>query len=493
MQTYRTVLSRSILAVLLALPIAQPALADDNQLDTALAAVLDQYQFTGKVESTLEDRLGREFDENLAKLGRVLFFDEIVSLHDDNACAGCHGPQAGFGDTQSISYGVVNNAIVGPNRNGTRNERRAPILTNVGFFPTLMLNGRFEATSGDPFDNSQGFTFPAPNDVRFDTPDPLVPNLLTAQAFMPVRTLQEMSGFQGTAGTIDPVFDQFDDGIGAPIPPEPGRDDGIWDIVVERLMDNAQYRQIFQRNFGHGPIRFEWVGQALAEFQIGLLAADAPIDRFARGDTEAMSSGQKRGALLFFGEARCVHCHAVSGAAPEMFSDFVNHVIAVPPVHPLFGVDLANNLLDGPGENEDFGRFRITGDPADKYAFRTPPLRNIGLQPAFFHNGSFLTLEGAIRHHLDVAASLIDYDPAVEGIEEDLHHLGPIQPLLAAIDPILQSPIILDPDEFDDLVEFVRDGLFDEKASPRELCRLIPPRVPSNRPLPAFEGCPGDD
>ena len=59
-------------------------------------------------------------------------------------------------------------------------------------------------------------------------------------------------------------------------------------------------------------------------------------------------------------------------------------------------------IFDGPGEDEDFGLEQVTGDPADRYKFRTSPLRNVALQPAFFHNGAFTRLEDAIRHHLDV-------------------------------------------------------------------------------------------
>src|SRR5262249_41611407 len=70
-------------------------------IDDELARVLDENGFTGRIESTLEARLGRKVDPMLADLGRHLFFDRILGLHGDNACAGCHSPANGFGDTQS--------------------------------------------------------------------------------------------------------------------------------------------------------------------------------------------------------------------------------------------------------------------------------------------------------------------------------------------------------------------------------------------------------
>ena len=62
-----------------------------------------------------------------------------------------------------------------------------------------------------------------------------------------------------------------------------------------------------------------------------------------------------------------------------MFSDFQEHVIGVPQIAPKG----TNNAFDGPGANEDFGKEQVTGDPADRYKFRTSPLRNVAIQPAF--------------------------------------------------------------------------------------------------------------
>ena len=42
-------------------------------------------------------------------------------------------------------------------------------------------------------------------------------------------------------------------------------------------------------------------GKAIAEFEFTLTFADAPIDRFARGERDALTEDEKKGALLFFG------------------------------------------------------------------------------------------------------------------------------------------------------------------------------------------------
>jgi cytochrome c peroxidase len=339
--------------------------------------------FTGRVESTLEKRLGRPLNQRLVDLGRLLFFDNINGLHEDNSCAGCHSPAFGFGDSGSIAIGVDSNRIVGLHREGARNQRRAPMVINSAFFPKLMLNGRFVALSGDPFDNSGGFQFPVPEGTkRFPPHDPRVRTLLAAQGHLAQTELVEMAGFTGTAGTIGADFDAFDNGRGRALPSadaEGFRNEPIREVVLALIDAVPEYRRRFGQVFNGGPpfdegdITFAMVGTALAEFQTSLTFANSPADRFARGDWQAMSDPQKRGALLFFDGLGCVRCHAVAGRSNEMFSDFSNHVLGVPQIAPLFGVGSGNVLFDGPNQDEDFGAEQVSGNSAD--AIASEPLR----------------------------------------------------------------------------------------------------------------------
>jgi cytochrome c peroxidase len=431
----------------------------EDDLDAALGAYLASHQFSGRIASTLELRLGRRIDRPLADLGRLLWFDPIQGLNDDNTCAGCHSPTTGFGDTQSIAIGIDNNGIVGAGRTGPRNQRRTPMAINAAFYPALMWNGRFHAVSGDPFDNSAGFAFPAPEGRTLSH----LPTLLVAQAFIPPTERVEAAGFH-----------------------VPGGNDDLRAAMIARLDADANYRQRFARVFPHvkagGPIGFEDFARAIAEFELTQVYADAPIDRFARGERHAMTPEQKRGAVLFFGKADCVSCHAVSGQSNEMFSDFRNHVAGVPQVAPT----VTNMTFDGPGMNEDFGLEQATGDAADRYAFRTAPLRNVALQPAFMHNGAFTRLEDAIRYHLDATRGAATYGTA--HLPPDLRAaLGPSAPVLARLDPRLRTPVVLTDAELAALVAFVRDGLLDPAARPERLRRLIPERLPSGRAPLHFE------
>jgi cytochrome c peroxidase len=474
--------------------------ADDDRgssLDSRLARVLRQHDYTGRVESTLEDRLGRRIEADLANLGRLLWFDNVHSLHRDNTCAGCHSPTNGFGDTQSIAIGVDNNLLVGPNRTGPRNQRRSPIVVNTAFYPKLMWNGRFFANAapgnnlGDPFSNMFGFMFPAPELASLGYHD----HLLQAQAFIPPTELVEVAGFTGTSHTdLSPRFEVFDNGKGLTVPPADGsgfRNQPIRDTAIGLINATQGYRQAFGKVFPevrHGaPITFDMVGRAIAEFEFTLTFATAPIDRFARGEAGAMTDAEKRGALVFFGQGKCISCHATKGKSNEMFSDFENHVAGIPQLAPLFGANTSNMIYDGPDEDQDFGAMQISGDPEDRYKFRTAPLRNIGLSPAFFHNGAFAKLEDAIRFHLDPTQS---YNPATAGIDADLTvRMGPRVPE-SMLHPLFKNGgIDLSEAQIRDVTQFVKTGLLDPRAKKENLCSMIPKSVPSKLKVLTFEAC----
>lgn len=432
-----------------------------SEVDQQLRALLAAAGFTGRIESTLESRLGRHLDRQLVDLGNLLWFDSLTGLNNDNSCAGCHSPTNGFGDTQSISIGIENNGVVGPHRTGPRNMRRAPMVINTAFYPTLMWNSRFRAISGNPFDNRPGFEFPLPEGMSLSNQ----PHLLAAQAFIPPTERSEVVGF---------TF--------------PGDNNAIRAEVLNRLNGNDAYRKLFGKSFAEvkagAPITFELFGRAIAEFEFSLTFADAPIDRFARGEQNAMSKDEKRGALLFFGTAKCVVCHQVDGQSNEMFSDFQDHVIGIPQIAP----QTTNVTFDGPDQNEDFGREEITGNPADRYKFRTSPLRNVAVQPTFMHNGAFTKLEDAVRYHLNALGAAQQYSPLAQNLASDLTGpLAPIDPVLQRLDPNLATPIQLTDEEFAQLIAFLRTGLLDPRAKPEHLRKLVPQALPSGNGIFVFE------
>jgi len=427
-------------------------------IDWWLQADLKEREFDGRIEERLLERLGRPIHQARAELGRLLFFDPIISLTADNSCSGCHGPNSAFNDGNSIAIGVQNNGVVGPGRRGPHNQRRAPTVVNAVFYPSLMWDSRFEALSLDPFDNSGGFAFPDPEGLSLSGMD----HLLGAQAFTPVVARVEMAGFEFV-----------------------GDHDAMRAEVLRRVVDVDQYRSRFADAFevieAGGEIRYEHLAAAIAEFEFTLVRADAPLDRYVRGDLSALSYDEKAGGRLFFDEAMCAECHIVRGYANQMFSDFEAHVLAVPQVVPAFG----NKPFDGAGD-EDYGLEQHTGRSSDRYKFRTSPLRNVAYQPTFMHNGAYVCLSEAVRHHLNVYKMVEGYSQ--EALDVGLQGSpGPYAAMLDRATGLIAQPQILSELEISQIIAFVAKSLADPGAHPDQLRSLIPLSVPSGLPVHEFE------
>lgn len=126
------------------------------------------------------------------------------------------------------------------------------------------------------------------------------------------------------------------------------------------------YVQQFQIVFGNQPNRQD-IARALAAFQRTLVTSPSPVDRFLRGDKQALSPDAKRGMELFTGEAGCIECHR----GPAL-SDGKFYRLGLPSM--------------------DEGRAKITDKPEDRFRFRTPSLRNVAQTAPYMHDGSMKTL-----------------------------------------------------------------------------------------------------
>ncbi|MFC7703565.1 cytochrome-c peroxidase [Plastorhodobacter daqingensis] len=145
------------------------------------------------------------------------------------------------------------------------------------------------------------------------------------------------------------------------------------DQAVARLQEFETYREHFAAAFPDDaePINADNVAQAIASFERTLNTPNSPFDRYLRGDEGALTEDQIAGMRLFV-DVGCASCH--NG---PVLSDSNYHV------------------FDAPG-SEDEGRFVVTGDEADRFAFRTPTLRNVAVTYPYFNNGSVEDLHQAV-------------------------------------------------------------------------------------------------
>jgi parallel beta-helix repeat protein len=72
------------------------------------------------------------------ELGRLLFFDPIISENNDIACASCHHPDQGFSNGQAVPTGAGSVALT----------RNAPTLWNVAYAQSLFWDGREDSLEG---------------------------------------------------------------------------------------------------------------------------------------------------------------------------------------------------------------------------------------------------------------------------------------------------------------------------------------------------------
>jgi cytochrome c peroxidase len=231
-------------------------------------------------------------------LGRLLFWDPVLSGGEDVACATCHHPSTGYTDHRDVPIGA-HGVGLGP-------DRRFPPGNQIPFVrrnsPTV-LNAAFNGI------DSTGHYDPAAAPMFWDS---RVAGL-EAQAAEPMRAFEEM---RGDGYTKDEIFS----------------------VVAERLTAIPEYAQTFTRVFG-GPdaVNPGNISKAIASFERSLVAANSPFDRYMRGDHSAMTSAQVDG-MAQFERSGCVNCHK-----GPMFSDYKTHVIGVPDnvrsISPDTGVD----------------------------------------------------------------------------------------------------------------------------------------------------------
>jgi len=266
-------------------------------------------------------------------LGRLLFWDPILSGNKDVACASCHHPRFGYSDGLPLSVGV-NGTGLGTERRFADESHAVPFAKRNS---QTIVNAAFNGFDGNSYD-------PAAAPMFWD----LRVRSLESQALEPLKAYEEMRGSAYTA-------------------------DRALDTIVARLREIERYNGLFGQAFGGmQPVTAANVGKALAAFERTIVAMNSPYDRYTRGDLSAMTESQINGMQQFM-DAGCANCH--SG---PMFSDYKLHVLGVP--------DNRESAASDAGANQ-------------RYAFRTPSLRNLAYTAPYMHSGVFQSLNDVLRFY----------------------------------------------------------------------------------------------
>ncbi len=250
-----------------------------------------------------------------------------------------------------------------------------------------------------------------------------------------------------------------------------------WAALMKRLGAIRQYRRLFQAAYPgqrFEDMTFAHASNAIAAFLINQMSFNrSPWDRFLAGNDRALTDLQLAGARSFM-TARCSICH--NGPA---FSDNLFHNVALAQFGPGEG--------DGAGGLDDFGRMRVTGNAAEKYAFRTTPLRNVELTGPWGHAGQFTTLRAFVDHYSESDIKLRNFD--VMQLEALLR--GTVQPtteaILATRDPLLAG-VVFPASAADAVTAFLYGA---HRSSRARSQRITPRRVPSGLPVDGAEFAAG--
>lgn len=145
--------------------------------------------------------------------------------------------------------------------------------------------------------------------------------------------------------------------------------------LVDRLESIPGYRQDFKTVF-NSAATLDNVARAIAAFERTLVTPNSRFDRYTAGDKMALTQREKRGLLVFIGKASCSECHN----GPN-FTDNKYYSLGA---------------VAAPGAPQDTGRYEVTRKEEDRYAYKTPSLRNAALTAPYMHDGSVATLEQVV-------------------------------------------------------------------------------------------------
>jgi cytochrome c peroxidase len=385
----------------------------------------------------------------LVRLGQALAFDKILSGNRDVACTTCHLPAFSTGDGRSLSIGAGGSGF-GPARThpqGVLIPRNAPPLFDLAQMRHLFWDGRVERGGNGRIETPAGAQL-TPDMQRVFEFGPA-----SALAMFPVASPIEMRGASGNELARIPD----------------GEYRRIWAGLMRRLGEIPEYRAMFEAAYPGTPFRemtFAHASNAIGGFLVDRLTFDgSPWDRFLRGDDRALTPGQLEGARTFM-SLRCSTCHTGATLSDDQF-----HNVAIAQIGPGEG--------NGDSGRDDFGRMNVTGKPADRYRFRTSPLRNVELTAPYGHDGAITKLGAFVEHYSDSDERLERFDPS--SLDPALR--GTVLPngreILAARDTLLDG-VVLSAAVVDRLVDYLR-ALTDDAA--RDLSRLVPARVPSGLPV----------
>lgn len=369
----------------------------------------------------------------LYNAGQALFGSTRLSGAGTVSCSSCHATNNAGVETTLALHASLRGG-------GATIHRNAPDLVNklLGNPRFMFWDGRVAVKDGGGFISPAGDKLPSGLD-----------SILAVQALFPLLAREEMLGFApgGNGGVSENAVAGL---VADPVEANPAP---VWSAIMDRIKADTTLFPLLKLaypNVAEADLGIQHIANALAAFQTRRwngVQATANFHGYLAG-TADMTDAAKRGGILFFDKAGCYRCHN----GPK-FTDSKFHNLAVPQIGPGFGSGASET------PKSDKGRYEVTGQNADLYAFLTPSLWEVKVTPPYFHNGVYATLDQVIRHHLSAAADAQAFRcasaPAGVLCRDSTNAAALYADMIARLAPEMQTPITLSDAEIADLITFL--------------------------------------
>jgi len=301
------------------------------------------------------------------QLGKSIFFDENLSINQNQSCASCHGP--GVGWTGPLEVINAHGAVYEGSVEGLFGNRKPPSAAYATLSPIFHQDkdGLFEGGN-----------------------------------FWDGRATGEKLGNPAADQAQGPFLNPVEQALPSS------------DMVVDRVCNPADpgaYPVSFEDVWGEGACddyaaAYDQIALSIAAYEASneVNAFSSKYDQTFGGKVK-LSKEEQRGYALFRGKGMCQRCHPANGQE-ALFTDFTFDNLGVPknPENPVYDVD--PDFVD-----LGLGGFLMTaGYDEDVYESelgkqKVPTLRNVDKRPdegfvkAFGHNGYFKSLEGIVHFY----------------------------------------------------------------------------------------------
>ena len=178
-----------------------------------------------------------------------------------------------------------------------------------------------------------------------------------------------------------------------------------WTDIENRLKADPEMVQRFEKVFGPDSVTEKNITTAIAEFEKLLITPNSPFDKYLMGDESAISADAAQGYELFK-KYYCAACHTGASMGGQSF-ELLGTVTDAAVYFEERGYEASE---------ADEGRYAQTKDEKDKYRFKVPNLRNIELTDPYFHDGSQLSLQQAVR-------SMFKYQTTHEPTDDEVNKI----------------------------------------------------------------------